>query len=183
MRKAAGIAAASALGLSACAGGPTELTGEESAGTVARGLIVEGEGVAGVRLGMTADEVEATLGPPERANRDDDGRPLYMSYHATENFGVYFNERERVRLLIVSVDGGGFCTSYGACLYREGDLQKIKSRHGANLLRFVDRDGSLTYRLLSDGVLTEWTPVEARNGVVQVAISYWDGPIDRSSLD
>jgi hypothetical protein len=90
-------------------------------------------------------------------------------------------------MLIVSIKDGTWCTAYDVCLYREGDLAKLKAKHGDALLRFVDRDGSVTYRLLetkgSAQVMTEYTPAEERNGVVQVAILYWSGPIDRSSFD
>jgi hypothetical protein len=44
-------------------------------------------------------------------------------------------------------------------------------------------DGSVTYRLLSGGVMTEYVPSEERNGVVQVSVLKWDGPIDRSGFD
>ena len=151
------------------------------------GRIEEGVGVAGIALGMTAEEAIAAVGPPVAENRGPDGRLLFLSYHDTDNFGVYLDEAGAVRLLIVSSETGAFCTVYDACLYREGDLAKIKSRHGGKLLRFVDRDGGVTYRLLSEragrAVLTEWTPVEERDGVVQVAMLFWDGPIDRSSFD
>jgi hypothetical protein len=159
-----------------------------SAQNIERGLIVEGEGVAGVHLGMTADEVRDRLGPPEHMNAFENGQPVFMSFHDEEIFGVYFDHQTaRVDQIIVSVESGGICTDYGVCLYREGDLSTLKARHGSKLLRFLDRDGSVTYRLLAvDGaasVLTEWTPVEARDGLVQVAIMNWTGPIDRSSFD
>lgn len=157
------------------------------AADIDRGRILEGKGVAGVRLGMTAAEVKRKLGAPESANHDGAGNLLFMSYHASQNFGVYIGDENRVRMIIVSVEGGGFCTSYKACLYREGGLSKIKARHGSKLLRFADVDGSITYRLLTKlkgrPVLTEWTPVKDRDGVVQVAMLYWEGPIDRSSFD
>ena len=86
-------------------------------------------------------------------------------------------------MIIAAKKDKTWCTDFDVCLYREGDLAKLKSHHGAKLLRFVDRDGSVTYRLLAGGVMTEYTPVEARNGVVQVTVMNWDGPVDRSGFD
>lgn len=153
----------------------------------AKTLIREGIGVAGAELGMTVAQVEAVLGKPERQNKAGE-RVVFMSFHKTGNFGVYFNpETGRVRMIIASVQDQTWCTSFDVCLYREGDLAKLKAHHGAKLLRFVDRDGSITYRLLTQTgggqVMTEYTPAEARNGVVQAAILYWQGPIDRSGFD
>jgi hypothetical protein len=55
------------------------------------------------------------------------------------------------------------------------------------MIRFVDRDGSVTYRRLIPmkprNVMLEYTPVEEKNGVVQVAMLYWDGKITDSSFD
>jgi hypothetical protein len=149
-------------------------------------LICEGRGVGGVELGMTAAEVEARLGKPGQVNKAG-SETVFMAFREPDNFGVYFGDGERVRMLIVSVKDGSVCTDYDACLYREGDLAKLKARHGDKLLRYVDRDGSVTYRLLEakgeKQVLTEYTPAEDRNGIVQVAILYWTGPIDKSSFD
>jgi hypothetical protein len=158
------------------------------AANVESGVIRDGVGVAGVRLGMTPADVRRKLGPPASQNATPDGRVVYMSYHESEIFGVYFDEAAgRVRMLIVAVQSGRLCTGYGACLYREGDLDKIKRHYGSKLFRFTDRDGSTTYRRLrrvgGRQVMTEWTPVEERNGVAQVAILYWPGRIDDSSLD
>jgi hypothetical protein len=149
-------------------------------------LIRDGIGVAGVELGMTPAEVEAKLGAPSRTNKDGE-RVVFMGYGANERYGVYFDDGPRVRMLIASIEDGTWCTDYDVCLYREGDLAKLKAHHGAKMLRFVDRDGAITYRLLeSKGerkVLTEYTPAEERNGVVQVAILYWTGNIDTSGFD
>lgn len=146
-------------------------------------LIREGVGVAGVELGMSSADVVRVLGTPSRVNKAGD-RPVYMEFHPSEILGVYFDaEKDKVRMVIVARQDKTWCTSFDVCLYREGDLAKLKAHHGAKLLRFVDRDGSVTYRLLEGGVMTEYTPVEERNGVVQVAISTWSGPIDRSSFD
>lgn len=149
-------------------------------------LIREGVGVGGVELGMTAAEVEARLGKPDHVNKAG-SETVFMAFREPDNFGVYFGDADRVRMLIVSIKDGSACTDYGACLYREGDLAKLKARHGDKLLRYVDRDGSVTYRLLEAKgdrhVMTEYTPAEDRNGVVQVAILYWTGPIDKSSFD
>jgi len=158
------------------------------AGDVDAGLIRGGIGVAGVELGMTEAQVRAVLGDPVSVNKTPSGVPLYLSYHATEIFGVYLDEASgRVRMLIVAVKGEKLCTRYGACLYREGDLARIKRYYGAKLRRFVDRDGSVTYRRLAPlaprSVMTEFTPAEDKNAVVQVAILYWDGKIDDSALD
>lgn len=158
------------------------------AADVTKGLIRGGIGVAGVELGMTEAQVRAQLGEPESVNASPNGKPLYMSYHATGNFGVYFDEASgRVRMLIVAVKGGEICTAYGACLYREGDLAKVKKHYGKKLIRFVDRDGSVTYRRLVPmdprNVLVEFTPAEDKNGIVQVMMMYWDGKITDSSFD
>lgn len=153
----------------------------------ANSLIREGVGVAGAELGMTVAQIEAVLGKPERQNAAGD-QVVFMSFHKTGNFGVYFNaETGRVRMIIVSLQDQTWCTSFDVCLYREGDLAKLKAHHGAKLVRFVDRDGSITYRLLSQSaggqVMTEYTPAEDRNGIVQAAILYWQGPIDHSSFE
>lgn len=158
------------------------------AGDVTQGLIRGGIGVAGIELGMTEAEVRAQLGEPQMVNKGGGGVPVYMSFHATENFGVYFDEATgRVRMLIVAVKGGGLCTGYGACLYREGDLAKVKKHYGKKLVRFTDRDGSVTYRRLVPmsprNVMVEFTPVEDKNAIVQVAMLYWDGKITDSSFD
>lgn len=147
--------------------------------------IRDGVGVAGIELGMTPATVEAKLGKPLRTNKAGD-QVLYMAFGPGERFGVYFDDKG-VRMLIASVQDGTWCTDYDVCLYREGDLAKLKARHGAKMLRFVDRDGGITYRLLEPRgdrkVMTEYTPVEERNGVVQVAILYWSGNIDTSGFD
>lgn len=149
-------------------------------------LIRDGIGVGGVEIGMTAETVKAKLGEPADTNKAGE-LIVYMSFHASEIFGVYFNDQGRVRMIIASLRDGTWCTAYDVCLYREGDLAKLKAQHGDKLLRFVDRDGSVTYRLLDisgvQPVMTEYTPVEEKNGVVQVAILYWSGPIDRSGFD
>jgi hypothetical protein len=90
-------------------------------------------------------------------------------------------------MVIAAVKDKTWCTDFDVCLYREGDLAKLRARHGNALRRFVDRDGSVTYRMLTerDGkkIMTEYTPVEEKDGVVQVAVLYWSGTIDTSSLD
>jgi outer membrane protein assembly factor BamE (lipoprotein component of BamABCDE complex) len=158
------------------------------AADVTKGLIRGGIGVASVELGMTEAQVRAQLGEPETVNKGPNDQPLYMSYHATDNFGVYFDEATgRVRMLIVAVKSGEICTAYGACLYREGDLAKVKKHYGKKLIRFVDRDGSVTYRRLVPmkprNVLVEFTPAEDKNGIVQVMMMHWDGKITDSSFD
>jgi hypothetical protein len=150
-------------------------------------LIREGVGVRGVELGMTAADVVRIMGEaPEHQNKGGN-KVVFMSFHAKEIFGVYFDDVERVRMLIVARQDKTYCTAFDVCLYREGDLTKLKAHHGAKLHRFVDRDGSVTYRMLTDQgarkVMTEYMPVEERDGVVQVTMMYWDGPIDRSSFD
>jgi hypothetical protein len=150
-------------------------------------LIREGVGVAGVELGMSSADVVRVLGQPVRMNKDGD-RPVFMDFHANEIFGVYMDAaKDKVRLIIVARQDKTHCTAFDVCLYREGDLTKLKAHHGAKLLRYVDRDGSVSYRLLSktgaDQIMTEYTPNEERDGVVQVAMLYWTGPIDQSSLD
>lgn len=144
-------------------------------------LIREGVGVAGVALGMTPADVERVLGKAEQTNKAG-ADVVFMGYDAGEIFGVYFAEN-KVRMIIAARKDKTWCTDFDVCLYREGDLAKLKAHHGAKLFRFVDRDGSVTYRLLSGGIMTEYTPVEARGGVVQVAVLKWDGPVDRSGFD
>lgn len=144
-------------------------------------LIREGVGVAGVELGMTPADVERALGKAEHTNKAG-SEVVFMGYDTDGIFGIYFAEN-RVRMVIAAKKDKTWCTAFDVCLYREGDLAKLKAHHGAKLLRFVDRDGSVTYRLLAGGVMTEYTPVEERNGVVQVNVMRWDGPIDKSSFD
>jgi outer membrane protein assembly factor BamE (lipoprotein component of BamABCDE complex) len=158
------------------------------AGDVTKGLIRGGIGVAGVELGMTEAQVRAQLGKPETVNKGPNGKPLYMSFHATENFGVYFDDATgRVRMLIVAVKSGKICTAFDVCLYREGDLAKLKAHYGKKLIRYTDTDGSVTYRRLVPmsprNVLIAYTPVEDKNAVVQVSMLYWDGKITDSSFD
>lgn len=147
--------------------------------------IRDGIGVAGIELGMTPAMVEAKLGEPSHTNKAGD-QVLFMAFGPGERFGVYFDDKG-VRMLIAGVQDGTWCTDYDVCVYREGDLAKLKAHHGAKMLRFVDRDGGITYRLLEAKgdrkVMTEYTPVEERNGVVQVAILYWAGDIDTSGFD
>lgn len=151
--------------------------------TPVKNLIRDGIGVAGVELGMTPAQVATLLGKPVSQNAAD-GHVVFMSFHQTDIFGVYFDpSTDRVRMIIVAVKDKTWCTAYDVCLYREGDLAKLKAHHGADLLRFTDRDGSITYRLLKNNIMTEFTPVEARNGIVQAAILNWDGAIDQSSFD
>ena len=149
-------------------------------------LIREGLGVDGVELGMTVADVLRVKGKPAQENKAGE-TVVFMGYHEPQIFGVYFDDAGRVRLIIVAQQDKTWCTDFDMCLYREGDLAKLKAHHGAKLLRFVDRDGSVTYRLLeqrgAQQIMTEYTPVEERNGVVQVAISFWTGPIDKSSFD
>ncbi len=158
------------------------------AADVTKGLIRGGIGVAGIELGMREAQVRAQLGEPVSVNRGPGGKLLYMSYHSDDIFGVYFDEVSgRVRMLIVAVKGGEICTAYGACLYREGDLAKVKKHYGKKLIRFEDRDGSVTYRRLVPmdprNVLVEFTPAEEKNGIVQVMMMYWGGKITDSSFD
>jgi len=149
-------------------------------------LIREGFGAGGAELGMTEAQIRARLGEPVEVNKAGE-TVIYMSYHPTDNVGVYFGDDGRVRMVIAAVKDRTWCTDFDVCLYREGDLAKLKARHGNALLRFVDRDGSVTYRLLTerDGkkIMTEYTPVEEKQGVVQVAVLYWSGTIDTSSFD
>ena len=135
---------------------------------------------------MTEAEIKTKLGQPERTNKAGE-QVVFMSYHATQNFGVYFGDDGRVRMIIAALQGKEWCTDFDVCLYREGDLPKLIAKHGTQLLRFVDRDGSVTFRLLTvkggRQIMTEYTPNEERKGVVQVAILYWNGKIDTSSFD
>lgn len=149
-------------------------------------LIREGFGAGGAELGMTEAEVRARLGEPVEVNKAGE-TVVFMSYHPTDNVGLYFGDDNRVRMVIAAVKDKTWCTDFDVCLYREGDLAKLKARHGNALHRFVDRDGSVTLRLLAerDGrkIMTEYTPVEEKDGVVQVAVLYWTGTIDTSSFD
>jgi hypothetical protein len=149
-------------------------------------LIREGFGAGGAELGMTEAQIRARLGEPHEANKAGE-TTVFMSYHPTDIVGVYFGDDNRVRMVIAAVKDKTWCTDFDVCLYREGDLAKLKARHGNTLHRFVDRDGSVTYRLLTerDGrkIMTEYTPVEEKDGVVQVAVLYWSGTIDTSSFD
>jgi hypothetical protein len=150
-------------------------------------LITEGDGVAGIRLGMTAGEVRAKLGEPVSENRDGD-KVVFMSFHKTDIFGVYFDpDSSKVRMIILAVKDKTWCTGFDVCLYRDGDLPKLVAHHGQNLYRFTDRDGSVTLRLLSRQgdrqVLTEYLPNDEHQGVAQVTLLYWNGTITTSNLD
>jgi hypothetical protein len=149
-------------------------------------LIKDAIGVGGAELGLTTAEVEARLGPPVRVNKAGE-QVVFMTYAKTGMLDLYIDDAGRVRMIIASNQDRTFCTAYDVCLYREGDLKKLKAHHGAALHRFVDRDGSITYRLLEKKgdkqVMTEYTPVEDRDGLVQVAILYWTGTIDTSGFD
>ena len=150
-------------------------------------LILEGIGVGGISLGMPEAEVRARLGTPASENRDGEN-VVYMSYHQTDIFGVYFDPATaKVRMIILAVKDKSWCTGFDVCLYRDGDLPKLVAHHGPKLFRFTDSDGSVTLRLLSgqgdQQVMTEYTPNEEHKGVAQVAILYWTGKIDTSSFD
>jgi hypothetical protein len=135
---------------------------------------------------MTVADVLRVKGKPDAQNKAGE-TVVFMGYHEPQIFGVYFDDAGRVRLIIVAQQDKTWCTAFDVCLYREGDLAKLKAHHGAKLFRFVDRDSSVYYRLLSGSggqqIMTEYTPVEERNGIVQVAISVWSGPIDKSTFD
>lgn len=151
-------------------------------------LIHESVGVGGVELGMAPEEVERTLGKPRQANKEPGSdRVLVMMFKEDEIFDVYFDDTNRVRMIIAAVKDGSICTDFDVCIHREGDLTKLKAHHGKNLFRFVDRDGSVYYRLLETKngkqILTEYNPVEEKDGVVQVTIMYWNGKIDTSTFD
>ncbi len=155
------------------------------AGAAPSKLIKPGVGAAGASLGMSRAQVIARLGRPVSENRLPDGSVVVMSYSKSDIVDVYFDPAaRRVRMIIVSAPG--FCTKAGECLRRVGHLTRLKRRYGPGLLRFVDWDGSVTYRrLVSVGdrkVMTEFTPNEKRRAVVQVMILYWDGSITKSGL-
>ena len=195
-----GLAILVATGLSACSEqkpappppkpsvtpAPPATPAAPQAPATTRHLIREGFGAGGAELGMTESEVRAKLGEPFEVNKAG-AAVVYMSYHRTDNVGVYFGDDGRVRMVIAAVKDQTWCTDFDVCLYREGDLPKLTGHHGNALHRFVDRDGSITYRLLveRDGrkIMTEYTPVEEKQGVVQVAVLYWSGTIDTSSFD
>lgn len=150
-------------------------------------LIIEGTGVGGISLGMSEAEVRAKLGKPASENKDGE-KVVFMSYHQTDIFGVYFDPATaKVRMIILAMKDKSWCTAFDVCLYRDGDLSKLLAHHGPKLFRFTDRDGSVTLRLLSgqgdQQVMTEYTPNEEHKGVAQVAILYWTGKIDTSSFD
>lgn len=149
-------------------------------------LIRDGIGVGGIELGMTIADIEARLGAPVRVNKAGD-QVVFMSYAKAGLFDLYIGDDGRVRMIIASNQDRSFCTAYDVCTYREGDLTKLKTHHGKALFRYVDRDGSITYRLLEKKgdrqIMTEYNPVEERDGIVQVAILYWAGKIDTSSFD
>jgi len=150
-------------------------------------LILEGDGVAGITLGMTAGEVRAKLGEPVDENRYADN-VLFMSFHKTDIFGVYFDpDSSKVRMIILAVKDKSWCTGFDVCLYRDGDLPKLLAHHGQNIHRFTDRDGSVTLRLLTKQgdrhVLTEYLPNDEHQGVAQVTLVYWNGTDTTSNLD
>ena len=150
-------------------------------------LIREGIGVGGVELGMTPTDVERVLGKPKQANKAGSQVLVMMFKDEDGIFDVYFDDIGRVRMIIAAVKDASICTGFDVCIHREGDLEKLKAHHGKSLFRFVDRDGSIYYRLLETKsgkqILTEYNPVEEKNGVVQVTIMYWTGKIDTSSFD
>ena len=150
-------------------------------------LIIEGDGVDGISLGMTAGEVRAKLGEPVSENRFGDG-VVFMSFHKTDIFGVYFDpDSSKVRMIILAVKDKSWCTSFDVCLYRDGDLPKLVAHHGQNLHRFTHTDGMVTLRLLTKQgdrhVLTEYLPNDEHQGVAQVTLVYWNGTNTTSNLD
>ena len=92
-------------------------------------------------------------------------------------------------MIIAAVKDGSICTDFDVCIHCAKAISRnSKPVHGKNLFRFVDRDGSVTYRLLETKggkfrSSPNTIPVEEKNGVVQVTIMYWTGKIDTSSFD
>ena len=179
------------VGLSACseqkqAASPPPQPPAAPANTAPAHLIRESFGAGGAELGMTEAQIRARLGEPHQVNKAGE-TVVFMSYHRTDIVGIYFGDDNRVRMVIAAVKDKTWCTDFDVCLYREGDLAKLKARHGNALHRFVDRDRSVTYRMLTERngkkIMTEYTPVEEKQGVVQVAVLYWSGTIDTSSFD
>ena len=146
--------------------------------------IVVGEGIAGINIGMTEDEVIAIAGSPVSENRQPDSRPIFLSYDPPGLFGVYFNGAGRVRLIVLARDG--YCTRRKVCLGAAGQIKALTKVYGDRVLRFRDSDGTVTYRLLNDygdrKVLTEFTPAPDDSSLVQVMMLNWTGGIADSAL-
>ena len=147
--------------------------------------IVVGEGIAGINIGMTADEVIAVAGEPVSANRQPNGALIFLAYDPPGIFGVYFNAATgRVRLIVLARTG--YCTRHKVCLGAPGQVEALRQAYGDRLLRFNDQDGSLTYRLLNDygdhKILSEFTPSKDEDTLEQVIMLDWDGDIDTSSM-
>jgi hypothetical protein len=125
------------------------------------------------------------MGTPVSQNTTPDGRVAVRSYSVDDIVDVYFDlDTQRLRQVIVAAPG--FCTKAGECLRHGGDLDRLIARYGAGMIRFVDVDGSVTYRRLitNNGrqVMTEWVPSEAHRAVVQVSTLYWSGSLYDSGL-
>lgn len=151
----------------------------------AKKQIVVGEGVGGVKLGMTAEQVVAVTGQPVQTNRDGD-RVVYMSFSEKDIFGVYFDgSPARVHMLIVAAPG--HCTLRNVCLARAGEIARLKAAYGSRVVRFKERDGEILYRILNRysgkrSVLTSFSE-GTDNALSQVTILHWDGAITDSTLD
>ena len=162
------------------AGVGTAVAGDSAPTTIRPGI-----GAAGAELGMSVDDVRSRLGAPLTENTAPDGAVAMMSYTADQIVDLYFDPQSHL-LRQVIVAAKDHCTKAGECLYREGDLSKLKNRYGSGLVRFEDWDGSVTYRRLitynGKKVMTEWVPSEERDAVVQVSVLYWDGSITDSGL-
>lgn len=147
--------------------------------------IVVGEGVAGVKLGMTAEQVTAVMGTPLQTNKAGD-RVVYMSFADKHIFGVYFDgSPAKVSMLIVA--GPGYCTRRQVCLAHAGEIARLKSAYGSRAVRFKERDGEVFHRILNRytgkrSVLTAFSE-GSDNSLAQVTIMYWDGRITDPALD
>ena len=148
--------------------------------------IVIGEGIAGINIGMTADDVVALAGRPLSENRSPDGNLLFLGYDPPGIFGVYINAvTGRVRAIVLARDG--YCTRRKVCLGADGQVGALRQAYGDRVLRFEDKDGAVSYRLLNDygdrKILTEFTPSVDETSLVQVMLLEWTGDIDTSGLD
>ena len=160
---------------------PSRITAEPQSRT-----IVVGEGIAGINIGMMADEVVAIAGPPVSETRLPDGKLIFLGYDPPGIFGVYINAATgRVRTIVLARDG--YCTRRKVCLGAAGQVEALKTTYGDRVLRFKDKDGTVTYRMLTDygdrKVLTEFTPAVDENSIVQVMMLNWNGDITTSGLD
>lgn len=99
--------------------------------SIEHGVVVPGQGAAGVTLGMTRAQVVRRLGTPLSQNRNG-----YLEYGKENLFDVYLDRAGRVDL--IGVIGERFCTKERICV---GDrMREVLARYGGRVRRHVAPD-------------------------------------------